>query len=83
MEKICQSCAMPLNSDKERGTETDGSLSDDYCIYCYRDGAFTAPNLTMDEQIAKAAQFADQAGMTAEQATEYAKKVFPTLKRWQ
>lgn len=82
MEQICQSCGMPLDSDEVRGTEADDSKSQDYCIYCYKDGKFTEPDLTLEQNIANAANFADQAGMTAEEATTYAQKVFPTLKRW-
>jgi len=73
---------MPLGNDEERGTEADGSLNSDYCVYCYKDGAFTEPNQTLEEAIAGAAEFADQAGMTAEEATDYAREVFPKLKRW-
>ncbi|MCL2174132.1 zinc ribbon domain-containing protein [Candidatus Saccharibacteria bacterium] len=82
MEKVCQSCGMPLDSDKVRGTEADGSLNGDYCIYCYKEGKFTQPDLTLEGAIEQSAQFADQAGMTAEQAVAWAKELFPTLKRW-
>ena len=35
MEKrICQSCAMPIESDDQLGTEKDGSINQDYCKYC-------------------------------------------------
>ena len=37
-EKICQSCGMPLNNKEELGTNKDGSINDDYCKYCYKDG---------------------------------------------
>jgi hypothetical protein len=73
---------MPLDSDEVRGTEADGSLNSDYCIYCYKDGKFTQPDLTLEENIASAANFAKEAGMAPEQMTEWAKAVHPTLKRW-
>ncbi|MCI5560599.1 MAG: zinc ribbon domain-containing protein [Phocaeicola sp.] len=42
--KICQSCGMPLKRDPQRGgTNADGSLSEKYCSYCYKDGAFIYP----------------------------------------
>ena len=31
---------MPL-TDECMGTEADGSRSEDYCAYCYKDGKFT------------------------------------------
>lgn len=45
--KICQSCSMPLESKDVLGTEKDGTASLDYCKYCYKDGAFTAPGMTL------------------------------------
>ena len=41
MNTICQSCGMPLDFMELRGTEKDGRKSDDYCMYCYKDGHFT------------------------------------------
>ena len=40
--KSCQSCAMPLKHDPQKGgTEADGTKSVMYCSFCYRDGKFT------------------------------------------
>ena len=39
--KNCQSCGMPKKMDDGNGgTEKDGSKSDKYCSYCYKDGEF-------------------------------------------
>ena len=38
--KFCQSCGMPLDSKDVCGTNQDGSINEEYCIYCYKDGAF-------------------------------------------
>lgn len=41
---------MPLNADPMRGgTNADGSLSTEYCSYCYRNGRFINPDMTIDE----------------------------------
>jgi predicted nucleic acid-binding protein len=40
---------MPLDNDKLLGTEKDGSKSHEYCIYCYQNGAFINPEMTLDE----------------------------------
>ncbi len=45
----CQSCAMPMNSQEEFGTEAGGARSTDYCTYCYKNGAFTLQDITMRE----------------------------------
>ena len=50
--KFCQCCAMPLDKPEDKGTEAGGALSEDYCRYCYQNGAFTAPDATMDDIIA-------------------------------
>jgi len=39
---------MPLAKDKRGGGwNADGTKSLKYCSYCYRDGAFTRPDLTV------------------------------------
>ena len=79
-DKICQSCAMPMNKDV-LGTNKDGTLNEDYCIYCYKDGKFI-DDITMEEYIEICSKYGEQAGMTNEEMKEYCTRVFPTLKRW-
>jgi hypothetical protein len=46
----CQSCGMPLSKDpKGGGTNADGSTSATYCSHCYAGGAFTLPDITLDQ----------------------------------
>jgi len=84
--KFCQSCGMPLNKGN-KGTEADGCVSEDYCVYCYKDGRFTQ-DMTMEQMIDFCAQFTDeinrQSGqnLTQEQAKETMRQYFPHLKRW-
>jgi hypothetical protein len=41
---------MPLKRDPgQGGTNADGSRSDEYCSYCYADGRFIQPDMTIDE----------------------------------
>lgn len=85
-QKFCQSCGMPLN-DHNHGTNADGPLNDDYCIYCYKNGKFTQ-DMTMEQMIDHCARFTDeinkQSGqnLTQEQAKEMMRRFFPHLKRW-
>lgn len=37
---FCQCCGMPLNDDGNISREVDGSFNEDYCKWCYTDGAF-------------------------------------------
>ena len=38
---VCQCCGMPLGEDGMISREPDGSFNEDYCKWCYADGAFT------------------------------------------
>ena len=85
--KFCQSCGMPLQKNEELGTNHDGSKNEEYCCYCYKDGAFTM-DCTMDQMIDHCAQFVDEFNKdadfhyTKEEAVANMKLFFPTLKRW-
>ncbi len=80
---ICQSCGMPLKKDEDFGTNVDDSLNREYCMYCYQNGAFTDPDLTMDQQINRLVELAKtKLGMKEDLARETANKVLPNLKRW-
>jgi len=46
----CQSCGMPLKADpKGGGTNADGSLSNEYCSFCFHSGKLINPEMTIDE----------------------------------
>lgn len=79
--QFCQSCGMPLN-DEVLGTEKDGSKNPDYCLYCYKDGAFTA-DITMEEMIEGCVPHCvPQPYPDADTARTEMHKFFPHLKRW-
>lgn len=79
---ICQSCGMPMESEELLATNKDGSHNEDYCIYCYKEGEFTTPNVTMEEEIEICVPFMKQQGMTEDEARKILNDVFPHLKRW-
>ena len=84
---FCQSCGMPMQSAEQFGTNQDGSANQDYCCYCYKEGAFVQ-DCTMEGMIEHCAQFLDEFNgacdtqYTKEEAIAEMKKHFPTLKRW-
>jgi hypothetical protein len=86
--QVCQSCAMPMLQKEQHGKEKDGSLNEDYCDHCYKDGAF-ASNLDMNQMIDFCVEMIDYVNaklpekITAEQFRDHLTKQFPTLKRWQ
>ena len=79
--QMCQSCGMPLGSAEDFGTNADGSKNSDYCVYCFKAGAFT-DNKTLEETIADSVNWAEHAGVSAEEMLKQAKALLPTLKRW-
>lgn len=78
---FCQCCGMPLR-DEEISREPDGAFNEEYCKWCYHDGAFVYH--TIDEVIEVCAGFAAsyQPGITSEQAKEMLWKQIPSLKHW-
>ncbi|MGL5721316.1 MAG: zinc ribbon domain-containing protein [Brevinema sp.] len=47
---LCQSCGMPLRSDpKGGGTNADGTISLEYCSYCWENGKFLNPTTDAKE----------------------------------
>ena len=50
---FCQSCGMPMQKDEDFGTNADGSKNEEYCKFCFVNGEFTEPDITMDQMIEK------------------------------
>ncbi len=82
MPTICQSCGMPMKQDpKGGGTNADGTLSQEWCSFCYADGAFLGPDLTVKEM--------QDIGINALKAKGFPRPMgwlmtrnIPKLKRW-
>jgi hypothetical protein len=79
--QLCQSCGMPL-SEEVYGTNADGSANKEYCKYCYANGAFIVPEMTMNEMIEVCVLHMVEQGMTEEQARQIMEQTLPMLKRW-
>ena len=80
---FCQSCGMPMENDDLFGSKNDGSKTQEYCKYCYQNGSFTDPDITLAEMKAKVSGFlTEQKGMQAFQANMIANSFIPKLKRW-
>ena len=85
-EKVrCQSCGMPLSEAfGNYGTQADGTAHPEYCIICFKDGAFVMPHQTMGEMIQSSIDnMMMDLRMPEEKATVLARSFIPTLKRWQ
>jgi hypothetical protein len=81
---FCQSCGMPLSRAELFGSEADGSKSESYCIYCYKNGKFTQPDATLEQMIEISAKgWSDQdPNVTFEQAKAQMSQILPHLERW-
>lgn len=76
---ICQCCGMPLE-DASTSRETDGAFNEEYCKWCYTDGAFVYESL--DELTDFLVEHMANENWPPEQARIYFKEQLPTLKHW-
>jgi len=72
---------MPIDNPELAGTEKNGVKSTEYCKYCYQDGKFIQPDMTLEEmqsivKVQMAKRKIDQ------NLVDMALNVLPTLKRW-
>lgn len=77
----CQSCFMPMKDPKDFGTDENGQPVEDYCAYCFQNGTFTDPDISMEEMRDKVVAMMKGMGLSDE-AIESTTKYFPMLKRW-
>lgn len=84
---FCQSCGMPMQTPEQFGTNEDSSANQEYCCYCYKDGAFTQ-DCTMEEMIEHCIKYLEEFNgacstkFTKEDAIAQMQQHFPKLKRW-
>lgn len=77
---ICQCCGMPLE-DGNMSREPDGSFNEDYCKWCYTDGAFTYQS--MDALIYFCAAHMANDAFPPVRVRAYLQDLLPKLKHWQ
>ncbi|NBH80871.1 helix-turn-helix domain-containing protein [Clostridiaceae bacterium] len=83
----CQSCGMLLVKSGDKGTESDGRKSEEYCVFCYQHGQFTQ-DISIEELIERNLQDLDSWNqenglhLTEQEARAELQKFLPTLKRW-
>lgn len=66
---------MPMVKPEDFGNE-------EYCCYCFKNGTFTDPTLTLPQMIEKLIPFAIQMGKSENDARKMASEQLPKLKRW-
>lgn len=81
-EHYCQSCGMMFTAPDQHGHEADGTEVEDFCRWCYDDGAYTY-EATMEDMIEDCApRMAEAMGWTVDESASLLGAVLPTLKRW-
>jgi radical SAM superfamily enzyme len=72
---------MPLDTQEIKGTEKDGTKSNEYCMYCYANGAYTDPDMTMEEMKVIIETQMKKMNLP-DHLIELSVKMLPSLKRW-
>jgi radical SAM superfamily enzyme len=78
---FCQSCGMPLDKPEMMGTEKDGAKSSEYCTYCYQEGSFINPGMTLAEMKTLVKEKMEEMKMDTG-IINMAVNNLPNLKRW-
>lgn len=81
-EHYCQSCGMMFTAPDQFAREADGSVTEEFCRWCYDAGAYTYET-SMDAMIEECApRMAEAMGWTNDEAVSLLGAVLPGLKRW-
>lgn len=72
---------MPLDNPDLQGTEKDGSKSNEYCKYCYQQGAFINPNMTLKDMTSLVITQMEKMNVDSK-IIDMAVSSLPNLKRW-
>jgi radical SAM superfamily enzyme len=80
-KNFCQSCSMPLDNPELLGTEKDGSKSHEYCKYCYQNGSFINPNMSLKEMTSLVINQMEKRNIDSK-IIDMAVSSLPNLKRW-
>ncbi|MEM2900300.1 MAG: zinc ribbon domain-containing protein [Thermoplasmata archaeon] len=80
-DSFCQICAMPMETPETFGSNADGSTNKECCCYCYKNGKYTEPDITMEEMINKCMCIMKKMRIP-ESEIKQTKRLIPMLKRW-
>lgn len=80
---ICQSCGTPLQDPNIWGSDKGKAQVQSYCIFCFKEGRFTEPKLTMEEMGWRIHRLlVQQASIPAREAASMVDRLLPKLERW-
>lgn len=78
---LCQSCGMLLDKEEIKGTDQNGIKNEEYCKYCYENGAFKKPNMDLDDMKDTVSTQMKKLKLPI-YTIQKAINILPTLKRW-
>lgn len=78
---LCQSCGIPLDKETIKGSEKNDLKNEEYCKFCYDQGGYTNPNLTLDE-LKETVQIQMKKMKLPDHAIDDALNILPNLNRW-
>lgn len=82
MSDKCQSCGMPIKGDSEKmGTNSDGGKNAEYCHYCFQNGAFAQPDISVTEMQELCIEKMKEMGFPKPLGWLFTRNI-PKLKRW-
>ena len=79
---VCQCCGMPLTEDAFISAEPDGTLNEEYCKWCYREGAFAYRSMQQLIDTCVPLMAEQHPELTEEQARSMMEAQLPRLKHW-
>lgn len=80
---FCQSCSMPMEKPEDFGTDESGDRTNNYCHYCFQNGEFTNPDITlgqMTEIVVK--NMIEKMKIPEDQARQITQSFLPKFVRW-
>ena len=77
---VCQCCGMPLEDDASVSREPDGTLNEEYCKWCYKEGQFAYSSI--EELTCFRVVVMSKDNWPKEQARAYFEAQLPQLGHW-
>ena len=80
---FCQSCSIPMEKPEDFGTDENGNRINNYCHYCFQNGEFTHPDITLGEMTEIVVKnMMEQMKMSEDRARQITQSFLPKFVRW-
>lgn len=80
---FCQSCSMPMEKPEDFGTDENGNRVNNYCKYCFQNGEFTNPDITLGQMTEiVVGNMVEKMDVQEDKARKITRSILPKLVRW-